>query len=165
MKAVKAEFEMIWATLRPKLEEVFTRHGESRPTSFAEILPHAIGDSGLIWGIGKGLYDKIARTPATDESIRDFVNRCPPFRCVLYAFLMTWYDRSLRALPDGEKFHAGRNDQFAAVYLPYADVYITAEGKGEQERCLAEIARSVHPQTKVVSYDDFCASLMVLTAV
>lgn len=74
---------------------------------------------------------------------------------------MTWYDRSLRALPDGEKFHAGRNDQFSAIYLPYTDVYITAEDKGEQERCLAEIARLTYPKTKVLSYDDFCAGLLI----
>lgn len=164
MKEVKAEFEMIWATLRPKLEEIFQRHGEPRPFSFEEVLPHAIGDSGLIWGIAKGLYDKVARTSATDESIRDFVNNCPPFRCVVYAFLMTWYDRSLRALPDGQKFHAGRNDQFAAVYLPYTDLFLTAEVECEQERCLSEIARLAYPQTKVLSYDDFCAGLLIPTA-
>jgi hypothetical protein len=161
MKAVKAEFEMIWATLRPKLEEIFQSHAEPRPSSFEEILPHATGDTGLMWGIAQGLYDKIARTPASDETIRHFVNNCPPFRCVVYAFLMTWYDRSLRALPDGEKFHAGRNDQFAAVYLPYTDLYLTAEGNGEQERCLAEIARLTYPQTRVQSYDDFCAGLLL----
>jgi hypothetical protein len=165
MKAVKAEFETIWATLRPKLEEIFQRHGQLRPLSFDEVLPHATGDSGLMWGIAKGLYDKVARTLATDESIRDFVDRCPPFRSVVYALLMTWYDRSLRALPDGQRFHAGRNDQFAAVYLPYTDLFLTAEIEGKQEHCLAEIARLVHPQTKVMSYDDFCAGLLVPTAV
>jgi hypothetical protein len=165
MKAMKTEYETIWATLRPKLEEIFQRRGQPRPLSFGEILPHATGDSGLIWGIAKGLYDKVACTPATEESIRDFVDRCPPFRSIVYAFLMTWYDRSLRALPDGQKFHAGRNDQFAAVYLPYTDLFLTAEIDGEQERCLAEIARLVYPQTKVMSYDDFCAGLLVPTAV
>ncbi len=161
MKAVKAEFESIWTTLRPKLEEIFQRHGEQRPSSLEDILPHAISDSGLMWGIAKGLYDRIARTPASDTTIRHFVDTCPPFKCVVYAFLMTWYDRSLRALPDGEKFHAGRNDQFASLYLPYTDVYITAEDKGEQERCLAEIARLTYPQTRVLSYDGFCAGLLI----
>ena len=165
MTEVDAEFEMVWARLRPKLEEVFQHHGEQRPLSFQEVLPHATGETGLMWGIAKGLYDKVARTPATDETIRNFLDTCPPFRCVVYAFVMTWYDRSLRALPDGQKFHAGRNDQFMAIYLPYTDLFLTAEGKGEQAGCLAEIARLVHPQTKVQSYDDFCAGLLIPTGV
>jgi hypothetical protein len=165
MKAVKAEFESVWSTLRPKLGEIFQRHGEQRPSRFEDVLPHATSDSGLMWGIAKGLYDRIARKPASDATIRHFVDNCPPFKCVVYAFLMTWYDRSLRALPDGEKFHAGRNDQFAAVYLPYTDLYLTAEVDGEQGRCLAEIARLVYPQTKVQSYDDFCSALLVSVCV
>lgn len=165
MKAVKAEFESTWATLRPKLEEIYQRDGEQRPSSLEEVLPHATGDGGLMWVIAKGLYDKIARSPAPDATIRHFLDNCPPFKCVVYAFLMTWYDRSLRALPDGEKFHAGRNDQFAAVYLPYTNLYLTAEIEGEQERCLAEIARLVYPQTNVQSYDDFCSALLVSVCV
>ncbi len=161
MRETKKQFEDMWTSLRPLLEEVFLRHENSRPLSLQEVLPDATGDSGLMWGIAKGLYDKIASNPSTDLSIRDFVNSCPPFRCILYAFLMTWYDRSLRKLPNGEKFHAGRNDQFEAIYLPYIDLFLTAEKKGEQERCLAEIARLVHTNTKVQSYDDFCAGLML----
>jgi hypothetical protein len=140
MTEVDAEFEMVWAALRPKLEEVFQHHGEQRPLSLQEVLPHATGETGLMWGIAKGLYDKVARTPASDETIRHFFDNCSPFRCVVHALIMTWYDRSLRALPDGQKFHAGRNDQFMAIYLPYTDLFLTAERKGEQERCLAEIA-------------------------
>jgi len=161
MAGVNAEYEMVWATLRPKLEEVFQRHGEPRPLTLQEVLPLATGENGLMWGIAKGLYGKVARMPATDETIRHFVDSCPPFRCVVYAFIMTWYDRCLRALPDGQKFHAGRNDQFMAVYLPYTDLFLTAEVHGEQERCLAEIARLAYPQTKAKSYDDFCAGLLV----
>ena len=52
-----------------------------------------------------------------------------------------------------------------AIYLPYTELFLTAEVNGEQERCLAEIARLVYPQTKVQSYDDFCAGLLIPTAV
>jgi hypothetical protein len=165
MAEVDAQYETVWARIRPKLEEIYQRHCEQRPLSLEEVLPHATSETGLMWGIAMGLYNKVARVPASDNSIRHFLNACPPFRCVVHAFIMTWYDRSLRALPIGQKFHAGRNDQFMAIYLPYTDVFLTAEVHGEQERCLAEIARLTYPQTKVQSYDDFCAGLLIPAAV
>ena len=93
--------------------------------------------------------------------VRHFVEVCPPFRCVVFAFVMAWYDRSLRALPDGEKFHAGRIDLFMSCYLPYCDRFISAEVKDEQRKCLAEIARLAELPTIVQSYDDFCAGLLL----
>jgi len=165
LSGADAEFEMMWRPLREELGKIYERHGEPRPLSLQEILPHATGETGLKWAIAKGLYDKVARTPATDETIRHFVDACPPFHCVVYSIIMTWYDRCLRAWPDGQKFHAGRNDQFMAIYLPYTDLFLTAEVNREQERCLAEIARLVYPRTKVQSYDDFCAGLLMPTVV
>jgi len=158
----RKQFETMWLELRGKLEEIFQRDGAPRPLTFAEVIPHAIGENGLFWDIAKGLYNRPAVTPASDETIRLFAEACPPFRCVVYALLMAWYDRSMRDWNGGEKFHAGRFDLFMAIYLPYCGQFLSAETEGEQERCLAEVARLAGVPTVVRSYDDFCASLMVL---
>jgi hypothetical protein len=61
----------------------------------------------------------------------------------------------------GEKFKAGGNDLFMSIYLPYCDKFVTAEKKGEQEKCLREVASLVNLETKIVSYDDFCTTFLV----
>jgi hypothetical protein len=161
LQEAKKQFENMWRELRDQLEEIFQRDGASRPLTFSEVIPRAIGEGGLFWEIAKGLYNRAAVTPATDETIRLFAEACPPFRCVLYALLMTWYDRSMRGYQGGEKFHAGRFDMFMAVYLAYTDQFLSAEVEGEQAKCLAEVARLAGVPTVVLSYDDFCARLMV----
>jgi hypothetical protein len=89
------------------------------------------------------------------------MDACPPFRAIVYALLLAWYDRSVRERHTGEKFRAGRLDLFMAVYLPYCDRFITAEIYGEQERCLREVARAAGLHTVVGSYDDFCNGMLV----
>jgi hypothetical protein len=84
-----------------------------------------------------------------------FVDGCPPFRALVYAYAMTIYDRCCAQKPGGEEYSAGNVDQFMSVYLPYCDEFITAECKRVQERCLQEIVRVAKLATKVSSYDDF----------
>jgi hypothetical protein len=162
LEKAKKQFDQMWRELRDKLEEIYQRDGASRPLTFDEVIPHAVEENGLFWEIAKGLYDRAAATPATEETLRHFAEACPPFRCVLYALLMAWYDRSLREYQGGEKFHAGRFDLFMAIFLPYCDQFLSAEVDGEQERCLAKVAQLAGVSTIVRSYDDFCANLMVL---
>jgi hypothetical protein len=40
-------------------------------------------------------------------------------------------------------------------------VFLSAEEKGEQAKCLAEIARLAEVDKEVLSYDDFCARLLL----
>ena len=75
--------------------------------------------------------------------------------------LMSWYDLAVRDKHAGERFRAGRNDLFMSVYLPYCDKFVTAEKKGEQERCLREVASVAGLETDILSYDKFCDSLLV----
>lgn len=90
-----------------------------------------------------------------------FVDSCPPFKALVYAYAMTAYDRSCAQTPSGgPKYRAGRNDQFMSVYLPYCDKFITAEKNRVQERCLREIARLANVATEVLSYDDLRLRLL-----
>ncbi len=156
--------EKTWSKLRSKLEEIYQRDISPRPLTFGEVTPQAIGENGLFWGVAEDLYNCAARTPASDGTIRHFVEACPPFRCAVYAILMAWYDRSLREYQGGERFPAGRIDLFMAIYLPYCNQFISAEKNGQQGKCLAEVARLANVATLVRSYDDFCSSLLVPVA-
>jgi hypothetical protein len=74
---------------------------------------------------------------------------------------MSWYSQSLSNEGTGEKFEAGRYDQFMAIYLPYCDKFVTAEKKREQEKCLREVAAVAGLETEVLSYDRFRESLKI----
>jgi hypothetical protein len=160
LKARKKEYEDMWAGLRPQLDAVFEKYGECAPPRFREVIARLQSGSTLIWYMGKLLYDRSARIDASEATVREFIDACPPFRAIIYAMLLSWYDRTVSP-EDGEKFEAGRNDLFMAVHLPYCDKFVTAEKYREQERCLREVAFVAGLETEVISYDDFCDSFLV----
>lgn len=161
LRQSKKQFEGVWSDLRPKLQQVICRHGETAPTTFQEILPMVEAEGGLFWKIGQGLYSRVAKGDTSEATIRDFVAKCPPFRAVAYAYLLAWFDRSLGDRHKRERYTAGRIDLFMAIYLPYCDQFLSAEDYGMQEKCLQEIARAAHLSTEVRSYDAFCNSLLL----
>ncbi len=160
LKARKKEYEDMWSGLRPELEAVFKKYGEAPPSTFRECIARLQSGSNLIWNMGKLLYDHVSETNASETTVREFIDACPPFRAIIYAMLLSWYDRAVSP-EDGEKFGAGRNDMFMAVHLPYCDKFITAEKYGEQERCLREVAQAAGLETEILSYDDFYDSFLV----
>ncbi len=160
LKARRKEYEDMWAGLRAELEEVFKKHGEAPPPTFREVVARLQNEGSLIWNMGKLVYDRAAETDASEATIREFMDACPPFRALIYAMLLSWYDRAVRD-EKGEKFEAGRNDLFMAVHLPYCDKFVTAEIYREQERCLREVAFVAGLETEILSYDDFCNSFLV----
>jgi len=85
--------------------------------------------------------------------VQHFIDNCPPFRAVLCACMMSWYNTALRDGTTSEKFAAGRNDLYMAVYLPYCDVFVTRDT--EQELCLRELTKYISIDTDVVSFDAF----------
>jgi hypothetical protein len=164
IKAYKAG----WVTLRKKLDTIFTEQGIPRPKTFEEAFK--IASSQLFPEIAKGLYDAGLRfdaklqgeeiEPDTDiATVQSFLDNCPPFRAAVCAFLMSWYNTSLREGNTSEKFAAGRNDLFMAVYLPYCDVFVTGEKNGEQERCLHELKKYIGVETEVIGFDAFRGEL------
>lgn len=159
LKHSKEEFEGVWSRLRPKLEGVIQRHGKTAPIRFQEVLPMVEAEGGLLWSFGQGLYSRVATGDASEATVRDFMAKCPPFRAIAYAYLLTWFDRALGDRHKRERYTAGRVDMFIAIYLPYCDQFISAENHGMQERCLREVARAAHLLAEVRSYNDFCSSL------
>lgn len=156
------EYRQMYCGLRPKLALVFAKHDEALPLTLNEVVTR-LRESGstLLVDTGKLLYDRAANANVSHATVTEFMNVCPPFRALLYGTLLSWYDLSIRDRHAGEKFQAGRNDMFMSVYLPYCDQFITAEEKGEQEKCLREIVNLAELETQVLSYDDFCDSFLV----
>lgn len=157
------EYEKMFSGPRAEIEKVFTAHGEAPPGTFKQAIVRLQGGEGsLIWGMGKLLYDRAAGTNVSEATIREFMDCCPPFRALIYALLLSWYDRGVRDRQTGEKFAAGRNDMFMAVYLPCCDHFVTAEIRGEQEKCLRAVTSVANLESKVLSYDGFCDSLLAV---
>jgi hypothetical protein len=161
-KRRQKNYKQMFSNLRPELRRVFDAHREAPPTTLREALSRLqSGEGNLIWGMGKLLYDRGAETDASEATVRQFMEVCPPFRALIYAMLMSWYDLGVRDVHTGEKFRAGGNDLFMSIYLPYCNAFVTAEKKGEQEKCLREVACAAGIEAEVLSYDDFCNSLPV----
>ena len=160
--ALQKQYKQMFSGIRPKIEAVFAAHGETPPRAFRDVIARLQnGEGTLIWDMGKILYDRATETDASEATIKEFMRVCPPFRALIYGMLMSWYDLAVRDKHARERFRAGRNDLFMSVYLPYCDKFVTAEKKGEQERCLREVAFVAGLETEILSYDDFCDSFLV----
>jgi len=158
IKGYKAQ----WVELRNKLDPIFAAQGIARPKTFEEAFKK--GSPKLFPEIGKGLYDAGLRfdaelrgekvEPDTNMvTVQHFIDNCPPFRALLCSVLMSWYNTSLRDGNTSEKFAAGRNDLFMAVYLPFCDLFVTRDA--EQESCLRELTKYIGVDTEVLGLDAF----------
>jgi len=105
LKERRKEYEEMFVNLRPELEAIFERHGEVPPPTFREAIARLQREGSLIWNMGKPVYDRPAQTDASEATIKEFMEACPPFRALIYAMLMSWYDLAVRD-EKGEKFEA-----------------------------------------------------------
>src|ERR1700722_14785663 len=164
LKNRQKSYKQMFSNLRPELRKVFEDHREAPPITLREAVSRLQGtEKSLIWSMGKLLYDRGAETDASISTVKLFMGACPPFRALVYAMIMSWYDLGVRDPHVGEKFKAGGNDLFMSIYLPYCDKFVTAEKNGEQEKCLKEVAILAGLETQILSYDAFCNSSFVTT--
>jgi hypothetical protein len=170
-------FEEWFTNLRPKLQEIYEKAGQ-KPHVYGDVIRQSLEPAGVFWGFAKELYrcaqewsaapdgpdperresDRISLPD--DDTIKRFVDACPPFRAAVLAYIITWYDRCLRETHGGPKFKAGRVDQLMSVYLPYCHQFITHDK--DQGACLQEIAKLCDLKTQVRLYAEFYSSFMVL---
>jgi hypothetical protein len=148
----KAEFEAVFCNARPHFEEIFKAGTEARPSSVAELVSRLQVKGGAFWGFGMELYERPANRRPHEETIRRFVDSCPPFHALLLALCVAQYDRCIRELQQIEPF-AGRNDLFMSVYLPYCDEFVS-DDRGQQ-RCLREVASLAKLPVKVCWFREF----------
>jgi hypothetical protein len=152
--------------LQAGFEECFPRSTRTTPlpSSFADWLNECRVKDGSFWNTARLLYCGAFRhegglmigrslsQPPVDAVLETFLRVCPPVRALIFAFELTHYDRSLRT-PKAMSYKAGRNDQMMAIYLPYCDLFLTADGP--QHRCLTEVASTADIPVKIQLYRDF----------
>ena len=153
----------MWRTLRAKLDPIFETRDISRPITFEEAFEN--GSPALFPAMGKALYDaglcfdaelngerRAFDTPL--ETVQHFIDNCPPFRAVLLAMLVSWYNIALRDPNTGDKLAAGRNDLYMAVYLPLCDIFVTRDAG--QAKCLRELRKHIGaPAGEVMLFEEF----------
>jgi hypothetical protein len=149
-----------FAKLRPKLQTIFDKHGEAPPTTFREAISllDNIGNMPM-WYKAHFYYDLATTMDSTEATVKEFAAACPPFLALIYAVFLPWYNNAVRDPNTGERMIAGSNDLYMSVYLPYVDMFVTNDD--DQEKALREVARLAKLETKILSYDNFCAALHV----
>jgi hypothetical protein len=145
--------------LRSKIQPIFEAHGEAPPTTFREAIDRLdnAGNS-TMWFKAQFYYDLVTSLDSAEATVKEFAALCPPFLSLIYAvFAVPWYNNAVRDLNTGERVIADSNDLYMSVYLPYVDLFVTDDANAR--KALREVARLAKLETKILSYDDFCAAL------
>jgi hypothetical protein len=158
-RASQNEFIEVFGQPRPSFEELFRGGAETRPATFLDLVRGLQGSGGAFWSFGIELYGGVAENQPDEETIRKFLDECPPFRCIVLAICIAQYEHCIREPNSGPSLRAGRCDLFMSVYLPYCDQFITDDAL--QQRCLAEIASVGNVRVAVRSYRDFRNCLLM----
>jgi hypothetical protein len=147
--------------LRPKIQSIFAAHGEMPPTAFRPAISglENADDGRAVSNAAKQLYDHVAKIDTDKVIVKEFMSACPPLRALVYAIFIPWYNTAVRDYHTGEKLDAGNNDLFMSAYLPYCDWFVTDDVG--QEQSLREVGAHADLETNILSYDDFCRSLLV----
>jgi len=150
-----------FVSLRPKLQTIFEKHGEAPPTTFQEGISRLdnVGNSAM-WYKAQFYYDLVTTMDSTETTVKEFAASCPPFLSLIYAGFIPWYNNAVRDPNKGERVIAHSNDLYMSVYMPYVDLFVTDDT--DAEKALHEVARLAKLETKLLSYDDFCAALSVV---
>jgi hypothetical protein len=152
---------------RPEVQDIFKKYGEAPPTTFKAAFSRLLNADGAqsLVAAAKRFYDPVVKENADPALVKQFVGVCPPFRALVHAMFIPWFNNIVREYGVGEELSAGSNDLFMSVYMPYCDMFVTAEKNGQQEKCLRAVADSAGLDTEVISYDDFCDRILIPSAV
>ena len=158
-RSCEQEFEKIYDDARHHFDRLF--HGAKKVRPGIRDLINALRvTGGAFWSYGISLYERVTKHSPNEQTIRTFIDECPPFRALLLALCVAQYERCIRDLKTGLSYRAGRFDLFMSVYLPYCDQFITADDR--QHRCLAEVAREGNLGVEVCSYEDVRQTLTIV---
>ena len=151
-------FTGIFTDARPYFEEIFQHQGERLASYETLIEALQTGKDGAFWAIAADLYMRASGKEVDDRTIRNFVDACPPFKALLLAIFVAQYEYSIRDLRVGTSLRAGRVDLYCATYVPYCDLFVTADER--QYNALAEIVSVGKLTTEIVLYKNFRERLL-----
>jgi hypothetical protein len=139
------------------LTNVIEERGLERP-SLDEAMTGFVRDGGSFWIWARMLYWRDDRSEADEQTVRAFVEVCPPFRVMLTALLIAQYDRCFRDINLEGSLRAGRCDTLMSFFLPYCDVFLTDDIR--HEALFRETIRFARVPCEVMSLEKFRASFM-----
>ncbi len=151
------EFKDIYSRARPHFEKIFETSSDPRP-DFPDVLEGFNQDDGALWGFAEDIYKKIGHKSFNQKNLRDFYDKCPPFRALVLSLCVAVYERCVRDPRQGESCRAGRVDLFCSAYLPYCQEFVTHDPR--QLLALQMVAAHGYLQVNVRSFDDFRKGLI-----
>jgi hypothetical protein len=151
------DFKTLFSAAKPAFQKLFEE--EERP-SLKTVTDHLMAGGGAYLSIGAGLMARATKILPPESEVKDFIERCSPFKALLIALCFSQYDRCIRGENEPSLGKAGRYDMFSAVYLPYCRVFVTRD-KG-QWKALKSVADLMGREMDILMYDDFKAMLFGL---
>jgi hypothetical protein len=152
-------FEQIYKKeIRAEFEKLFSESPGKRPESFSDVIATWRLPGGRFWAYGASLYKLAAKLEPEEEKLRRFVDICPPFHAFVLAACIAEYERFTRNLKIGPSLRAGSYDLFMSIYLPYCDVFVTAEDR--QYEAFKEITKVGKLDGEIYSYEEFRQRLL-----
>jgi hypothetical protein len=159
-KSADGDFRGMFTELRATLDERYKEENSERP-SLTALLEHFKKDNNVFWTFADWIYERPSTKPSTKESRRKFYDACPPFLMVVYALCIAHFERTIRDERQGISLRAGRNDMFSAVYLPYADIFVTDDEK--HFNAFQKLTKEASLSVEVLTYPKFRERILILT--
>jgi len=154
------DFSELFANARPHFQKIF-EDGKERP-SLAEVAKILVREGGAHFEIAADLYERAVGKRPSNDAIKDFVERCPPFKALIMALCFSQYDICIRKENAPRLGRAGRQDMFSSLFLPYCRVFVTND-EG-QYKALKAVADLTGLETTIMMYPDFKSGLIGLKA-
>ncbi len=160
LKALNAEFLGVFKSARDHFQGLFDSGAAQAPIDLIELVRHLKINPGAFWAFGADFYSRATGHAVDENTVRRLVTECPPFHALILAMCMVEFQECIRdfKMPS---MAVGRIDVCSAVYLPYCDIFVSAEKRGRQAKALREIARVGDFDVEIVSYDEFRERLML----
>jgi len=152
------DFKAMFRAVKPAFQKVFET--EQRP-SLKAVIEHLTSGGGAYLSIGAGLMERATKVLPPESKVKDFIDRCEPFKALLIALAFSQYDMCIRDPRKPSLGKAGRHDMFSAVYLPYCRVFVTNDPG--QWKALTVVANLMGCEAQILMYADFKAGLFGLS--
>jgi hypothetical protein len=149
-RGIEKEFRHVLKSIRPALDAI---PAQERPDSYEELVASDEAHGQFVRNLVRGIYRTVSGRQLTESETDEFLKACPPILALGLGQLMGFYGWSLRGQRGRKGQAVGRNDLAMAVYLPYADFFITSDVL--QRQALSEVASKAEIACRVLSFEEF----------
>jgi hypothetical protein len=150
-------FKEMFEKVRPQFEKFFADGGHL-PNGFQELAAVMEANPSTYWNFAMMVYEDSAKCRPDQQMLAKLLDRCPPFRALVWAFCVAEYERCIRDVRAGPSLRAGRCDVYTAVYLPYCDRFVTDDKR--QCAALREVVKAAKVNTEVLLYREFTGLIL-----